>query len=84
MAVVKRLGNRQTQNGIPEELQPFVGGQATVLVGIAAMRERKREQLIAELYTDRRAQVVVTMFGGGTHWSSPKLASLAQRGSILS
>ncbi|SHX00091.1 Uncharacterised protein [Mycobacteroides abscessus subsp. abscessus] len=48
------------------------------------MRERKREQLIAELYTDRRAQVVVTMFGGGTHWSSPKLASLAQRGSILS
>lgn len=29
------------------------------------MRERKREQLIAELYTDRRAQVVVTMFGVG-------------------
>ncbi|SHU16032.1 Uncharacterised protein [Mycobacteroides abscessus subsp. abscessus] len=48
------------------------------------MRERKREQLIAELYTDRRAKVVVTMFGGRTHWSSPKLASLAQRGSILS
>ncbi len=45
MAAVERIRDHQTEHGVAEELQPLVRGQAAVLVGVRAVRERAHEQL---------------------------------------
>src|SRR5512132_1123422 len=44
---VDDVGDDQAEHGVAEELEPFVGGQAAVLVGEGAVRERPDVQLLA-------------------------------------
>ena len=84
MAVVELLGDGQAEHRIAQELQALVGGQATVLVGEAAMGERDGEQFVRQVDTERFEQPRAV----DRHVSSPvcsrSVASLAQRGSICS
>jgi hypothetical protein len=44
MADVERLGDHDAEHGVAEELQPLVGGQATVLVGVGPVGQGALEQ----------------------------------------
>jgi hypothetical protein len=37
VVVVERGGDHDAEHGVAEKLQPLVGGQATVLVGVGAV-----------------------------------------------
>ena len=57
---VERLGDDDAEHGVTEELQPLVGRQPTVLVGVRAVRQGALEQLgvqhrIPERCSQRRA-----------------------------
>src|SRR5512133_3601793 len=43
---VDDVGDDQAEHGVAQELEPFVGGQAAVLVGVAAVREGPDVQLL--------------------------------------
>jgi hypothetical protein len=45
VGAVERLGDDDAEHGVAEELQPLVGRQAAVLVGVRAVREGALEQL---------------------------------------
>ena len=45
---VEPLGDDHPEHGVPEELQPLVGRQPAVLVGVGAVRERQLEQLAGD------------------------------------
>ena len=49
MAVKQLLGDGQPEHRVAEELQPLVGRQPAVLVGVAAVRQRHGEQLVGQL-----------------------------------
>jgi hypothetical protein len=53
MPVVQLVGNGQAQYGVTEELQALVGGQAPVLIGVAAMGQRQRQQIIGQVDLER-------------------------------
>src|SRR4051794_17098801 len=58
VAGVEGLGDDDAEDRVAEELEALVGGQATVLVGVGAMRERKLQQLGIQLgITERGPQV---------------------------
>ena len=56
MAVVELLGDGQPEHGVAEELQPLVGGQPAVLVGVAAVRQRDGQQFIGQVDAQRLEQ----------------------------
>ena len=58
MAAVERLGDDEAEHRVAEELQPLVGGQAAVLVGVRAVRQGALEQLGVQdvEIPERRAQ----------------------------
>jgi len=45
VAAVQGVRHDQAQHGVPQELQPLVGGEATVLVGVGPVGQRHVEQL---------------------------------------
>ena len=62
MGGVERLGDDHAEHGVPEELQPLVGRQSTVLVGVRAVREGAVEQLgVQNRISERLAQLVVVV-----------------------
>ena len=87
---IELVGDGQPQHRIAEELQPLVGRQPAVLVGVAAVRQRQGEQLVGQLDTERLEQrcrdaspltsrAVLRPASAGS-----MSASLAHRGSICS
>ncbi len=48
MGMEQGLGHHQAQHGVPEKLQPLVGGHATVLVGVRAVRQRQPKQVAVQ------------------------------------
>ena len=62
MGAVERLGHDQPEHRVAEELEPLVGGQAAVLVGVGAVGQGAVEQLgVQSAATERLAQVVVAL-----------------------
>jgi hypothetical protein len=49
MLPVEPLGDHDAQHRVAEELQPLVGGQPAVLVGVGTVGQRQGEQLVGEL-----------------------------------
>ncbi|BCP27428.1 hypothetical protein MINTM025_37840 [Mycobacterium intracellulare] len=49
MAVVELVGDGQAQHGVAEKLQPLVGRQPAVFVGVAAVRQRQGQQFVGQL-----------------------------------
>jgi hypothetical protein len=64
---VEGLGDDHPEHRVAEELQPLVGGQATVLVRIGPVRQGKVQQLVGQLRTAellaQRVQPVVRRGG---------------------
>jgi len=56
-------GSDQAQHGVAQELEPLVGGQPAVLVGVAAVHEREAEQLVTQLDAERREQGLAVLHG---------------------
>ena len=84
-------GDHQTEHGVAEELEPLVGGQAAVLVGVAAVGQREGQQIVGQVDAERLEQRRAV----DRHSRSPSrsgrpsstgfmAASLAQRGSMTS
>ena len=46
-------GDDQPEHGVAEELEPLVGGQATVLVGVAAVCQRDGQQFVGQVDAER-------------------------------
>ena len=44
VVTVQRVGDREPQNGVAQELEPFVGGNAAVFVGVGTVCERKTKR----------------------------------------
>ena len=53
---VQPLGDHDAQHRVAEELQPLVGRQPAVLVGVGAVGQRQREQLLLEPDAERGQQ----------------------------
>src|SRR5690606_327513 len=51
--VVERGGDHQPQHRVTQELQPFVGGQTTVLVGVRTVGQRPAQELRVEGHPQR-------------------------------
>ena len=80
--VVELLGDGQPEHRVAQKLQPLVGRQPAVLVGVAAVRQRHGEQLVGQLDPEGLEQRgAITR-----HLSSVSNieVSFAQRGSICS
>src|SRR6202021_1011566 len=43
------VGHGQTQHGVTQKLQAFIGRQAAVFVGVAAVSQRQRQQLVGQI-----------------------------------
>ena len=90
MPVIELLGDGQPEHRVAEELQPLVGGQPAVLVGVAAVRQRDGEQFIGQVHAQRLEQRRAVRRHDGPPGSSvadcsgSMAASFAQRGSICS
>src|ERR1700751_1661287 len=85
MTVEQLVGDGEAEHRVAEELQALVGGKPTVLVGVAAVGQRQRQQLVGQLDAQRLGQG----FARSTHgrsgvWSENMPESLAHRGSICS
>ena len=55
---VERVSNDEAEHRVAEELEALVVGQATVLVGIRAVREGTDEQRLVDLLPDDLGEVV--------------------------
>ena len=54
MGAVERLGDDHAEHGVAEELQPLVGGQPAVLVGVRAVGQGALEQLGVQTWITER------------------------------
>jgi hypothetical protein len=60
---VQPLGDDDRQHRVAEELQPLVGGQPTVLVGVGPVGQRKRQQVVGDLDAEGRQKRPVVIHG---------------------
>ena len=65
VVAVEPLGDDDAQHRVAQELQPLVGGQPAVLVGVGAVGQRQGEQLVGDLDPERREQRL--SIGDGPH-----------------
>ena len=54
---VERVGDDEAQHGVTEELEALVVGQATVLVGVRAVRQGTSEQRLVDVLADHLTEV---------------------------
>jgi hypothetical protein len=52
VATVERVGDHETEDGVPEKLQPLVRREIAVLVRIGTVRQRPHQQAPADLYAE--------------------------------
>lgn len=50
------VGDRQPEHRVAQELQPLVGRQPAVLIGVAAMGQRQRDKFLRQLDAHRVEQ----------------------------
>jgi hypothetical protein len=55
---VERVGDDETEDGVAEELEALVVGQAAVLVGVRAVGEGAHQQRLVDLLPDHLGEVV--------------------------
>ncbi|GAA4984993.1 hypothetical protein GCM10023225_24900 [Kineococcus glutinatus] len=54
--MVEAVGDDEPEHRVPQELQALVGGQAAVLVGVRAVRQRLQEQRRADAQAETLLQ----------------------------
>jgi hypothetical protein len=65
----QRLRDNDAEHGVPEELQPLVRRQSTVLVRVRAVGEGVLQQFVSQRYAEPLVQLgVEPRFVGRVHW----------------